>query len=257
VQADALEFLPTLDASSVQLTVFSPPYDGIRDYHSTWDPAVLLALGPELLRVTEEGGVCCVVLQDGTQDYAKTLTSFRTVTAWADCGWRLFECCIYQRQGRPGAWWNTRFRVDHEYIFMFLKGAKPRAFDKEPLKVPNPSAGKRHAGTDRRTDGRLIYPKHGRNAALKCRGTVWKYNTSTTEGNVVKARHPATMPDALARDLILCFSAPGDLVLDPMCGSGTTCVMAQELGRQWLGVEVAEEYVRVAQERVGGGGAQQ
>jgi hypothetical protein len=64
-----------------------------------------------------------MVIQDSTKDFAKSLTSFRTIVDWCDnIGFRLFECNIYNRQGTEGAWWKQRFRVDHEYMPIFLKG---------------------------------------------------------------------------------------------------------------------------------------
>jgi site-specific DNA-methyltransferase (adenine-specific) len=85
---------------------------------------------------------------------------------------------------------------------------------------------------------------------MKCRGTVWPYSTSNGEGNRLKLRHPATFPDRLAADLILCFSEPGDLVLDPMCGSGTACVMAKANQRRFVGIDISDDYCRIARERV-------
>jgi site-specific DNA-methyltransferase (adenine-specific) len=165
-------------------------------------------------------------------------------------GWRLFETVIYKRDGNPGAWWNQRFRVDHEYILIFFKGVKPKSFHKEHLMVPSKHAGKSYSGTDRLTNGGFKIIEKKTVNPLKCRGTVWQYSTSNTEGNRLKLQHPATYPDKLAGDLILCFSEPDGLVLDPMCGSGTTCVAAKQSGRQFIGIEISEEYCRIAQERL-------
>lgn len=247
---DCLELLPEQAAESVDLTLFSPPYDGIRDYGKNWS-LDFHALGRELYRVSKEGAICAVVIGDGTREFAKTLTTFRLAVDWVDhAGWRMFECCIYQRDGNPGAWWSQRFRVDHEYILLFLKGARPKSFDKEPLMVPSKHAGKIYTGTDRLTNGGLkpIPPKAVNQR--KCRGTIWRYSTSNAERNRLKLQHPATYPDRLAEDLIRCFSEPGDLVLDPMMGSGTTCVMAAQTGRRYLGIDVSAEYCAIARARL-------
>ena len=252
ITGDALQVLPTLPQESVALTVFSPPYDQIRDYHAKWDPQTLLDLAAPLLRVTVTGGLCCMVIQDGTRDFAKSLSTFRTAVHWCDVvGWRLFEACIYAKAGRPGAWWNQRFRVDHEYILMFLKGPRHRHFDKEGLKVPATYAGVTFGGSTRLTSGALRPLASSKVPALKCRGTIWPYPTANHERRPGKALHPATMPMGLASDLIRCFSAPCDLVLDPMCGSGTTLVAARDLGRQWLGIEISEEYAALARGALG------
>ncbi len=239
-----------MPADLVDLTVFSPPYDTIRDYQKGWQ-IDFPVLGKNVYRVTKTGGLCAVVINDGTRRFAKSLTSFRLVVDWCDkAGWRLFETCIYHRDGNPGAWWKNRFRVDHEYIFLFLKGERPKTFHKEPLMIPSKHAGRRYSGTDRLTNGQFkkIVPKTVN--PFKCRGTVWRYATSNTEGNKLKRQHPATYPDQLAEDLILCFSNAGEVVLDPMCGSGTTCVMALKNERQFIGLEINEAYCKVAQMRL-------
>lgn len=250
INADCMEALRGMPDGGFALTLFSPPYDGIRDYNGAWQTD-FPALGAELFRLTMDGGMCAVVMGDGTKNYAKTLTTFSLAVEWCKCaGWRLFECCLYHRDGNPGAWWSRRFRVDHEYILLFLKGDKPRIFDKQHLMVPAKHAGKIYSGTDRLTNGTT--KKIARKAVnpTKCRGTVWRYATSNSEGNKTKLRHPATFPDNLARDIILCFSREGDPVLDPMCGSGTTCVMAAKYGRRYTGVEISEEYCKIADERI-------
>lgn len=252
ITADCLAELPLIPNGVIDLVVFSPPYDGIRDYKKNWafDYA---ALGKELYRVVKNGGVCVVVMGDGTKEFAKSLTTFRLAVKWVDdIGWRLFETCIYKRDGNPGAWWTQRFRVDHEYILIFFKGNRLATFEKEHLMIPSKHAGRVYSGTDRLTNGgfKRIEPKAVN--PLKCRGTVWQYATSNTEGNKLKLRHPATFPDKLAEDLILCFSKPDEIVLDPMCGSGTTCVMALHNHRRYIGIDISEEYCQIARERLEG-----
>lgn len=249
-QGDCVSVTQKLAPGSVDLSVFSPPYDSIRTYKKGWT-FDFPALGASLHRATKDGGVCAVVIGDGTKEFAKSMTTFKLAIDWCEnAGWRLFESCVYQRDGNPGAWWRARFRVDHEYILLFFKGARPKTFDKTSLMVPSKHAGKIYSGTDRLTDGsfKKITPKAVN--PMKCRGTVWRYRTSNTEGNRLKLRHPATFPDNLAEDLILCFSDIGDTVLDPMCGSGTTCVMALKNRRNTLGIDINEEYCEIARERI-------
>jgi DNA modification methylase len=250
IQGDCLHILSDKTSDTVDLTVFSPPYDGIRDYNKQWS-FDFPALGKELYRVTRPGGVCAVVIGDGTKDFAKSLTTFRLAVDWCDqAGWRLFETCIYNRDGNPGAWWSQRFRVDHEFILIFFKGKRPKTFHKEPLMIPSKHAGKTYSGTDRLTNGGFKQIQQGVVNPMKCRGTVWRYSTSNAESNKVKLKHPATYPDKLAEDLILCFSDPGNLVLDPTVGSGTTCVMAARNERSYIGIDISEEYCAIARERL-------
>lgn len=234
----------------MDLALFSPPYDQVRDYGGDW-ALDLPQLGAELLRVVRDGGVCVVVIQDGTKDFAKSLSSFRLAVNWCDeVGWRLFECCIYQRDGRPGAWWRGRFRVDHEYILLFLKGGRPRYFDSEHLRIPSKHGNATWSGSQRKSDGSMERVVDAPIHALKCRGTIWKYATSNSESNRLKLQHPATYPGRLAEDLVRCFSPPGGVVLDPMAGSGTTCVAAQRWGRRFVGMDINGEYCEIARRRL-------
>lgn len=245
---DALDATRGLPAESVDLVLFSPPYDDVRDYQGGW-AIDLPALAVEALRVVKDGGFAVIVIGDGTKNFRKSMTTFRTAVAWEDAGWGLFESVIYSRDGRPGAWWASRFRVDHEHILMFFKGKRPRALTKDHLRVPTKHAGKAWTGTQRLTDGTTV-PIAATVADTKCRGTLWHYATSNSEGNKVKAAHPATYPDALARDIILACTAPGDLVYDPMMGSGTSVVVAAQEGRLYFGNDISPEYVEIATARL-------
>ncbi|MGE3109915.1 MAG: hypothetical protein AB7G11_16445 [Phycisphaerales bacterium] len=73
LHADALKALAELPVGHVDLTVFSPPYDGIRDYGKNWS-LDYKTLGSELFRAMTDGGVCAVVIGDGTKDFSKSLT---------------------------------------------------------------------------------------------------------------------------------------------------------------------------------------
>jgi DNA modification methylase len=249
LHANCVDALVGFPANSIDLTCTSPPYDDVRDYNGfCFD---YKALGKELYRVTKDGGICAVVIGDGTQDFAKSMTSMRLAVDWCDnAGWRMFETCIYSRHGRPGAWWNQRFRVDHEYIFLFLKGDRPKHFDKSHMKVKAKYAGTEWHGTTRNTAGEMIVNKPHVLADTKCRGSIWHYATSNTEGNRIKMEHPATFPDELAVDIIKCFSQEGETVLDPFVGSGTTAVAAAQYGRRYVGIDISEEYVALAKQRL-------
>lgn len=247
---DCLALLAEVPAGSVDLTVTSPPYDDLRRY-DTPTSLDLTALGKALFRVTRDGGVCAVVIGDASHAFAKSLTSFRLALSWCDqAGWCLFETCLYVRHGVPGPWWQTRFRVDHEFVFVFFKGRRPKTFRKDRLLIPAKHAGERVYYGPFARRGTASHGPPERVQAWKCRGIVWPYAASSSESNPAKLRHPATMPDRLAADLIMCFSEPDDLVLDPLMGSGTSVVMAARTGRRFLGVDVSPTYVRIARQRL-------
>jgi len=246
---DCVEGMKQLPNNCIDAVVTSPPYDSLRDYHGYgYD---LHATGQELFRVVKDGGIVAMVIQDQTKNFAKTLTSFRTIVDWCDnIGWRLFECVIYRKHGTEGAWWNKRFRVDHEYIPLFLKGDRPRYFNKEPLKVPSKHGGKVMSGSgNRRTNGVTTATVQRPINLTKCRGTVWDY-LMAGDKNKLKQQHPAVFPDKIPYDVISCFCPPNGLVLDPFMGCGSTAVVARKLNRCYLGFDVSKEYCKLAEIRI-------
>lgn len=249
LNCDCLDGLRKLPSNFIDMVVTSPPYDNLRNYHGF--KVDLSAVGKELFRVLKDGGIAVMVIQDQTKNYGKTLTSFRTIIDWCDnAGFKLFECLIYKKYGAEGAWWNKRFRVDHEYMPVFLKGEKPQYFNKEPLKIPSKWAGiTMTGGATRLTNGKTLPSRKITINPLKCRGTVWEYLTCG-DGSKLKHLHPATFPDKLPYDLIQCFCPPGGIVLDPFIGSGTTAIAAIKLGRKFIGMEISPEYCKLAEKRI-------
>ena len=246
---DSLKALKNLPPNSIDLMVTSPPYDSIRDY--TGFSLDLKGIGKELFRVMKEGGIAVMVMQDQTKNFAKSLTSFRTAIDWVDnAGFKLFETTIYRKYGAEGAWWTKRFRVDHEYMFIFLKGERPAYFNKEPLKIPSKHGGKTMTGGGTRlTNGIRIPTRKIHINPMKCRGTIWEYMTAG-DGTRLKHEHPATFPDKLPYDFIQCFSPENSVVLDIFMGSGTTALAAIKLNRNFLGFDISQKYVDLAKKRI-------
>ncbi len=83
INGDCLGVLSHIKDNAVDLVTFSPPYDSIRDYKSEWR-FDYTALGQALYRVTKDGGICSVVVGDGTKDFAKSLTTARLTVDWCD-----------------------------------------------------------------------------------------------------------------------------------------------------------------------------
>lgn len=77
--------------------------------------------------------------------------------------------------------------------------------------------------------------------------SIWVMPTESAK----RIGHPAPFPVELPRRLIKLYTYPGDVVLDPFCGSGTTCVAAKALGRQFIGIELNPDYCRLAEQRLG------
>jgi site-specific DNA-methyltransferase (adenine-specific) len=246
---DAVGELKKFPNNSIDLIVTSPPYDGIRKYNGF--SLNLHATGKEIYRVLKRGGVAVMVIQDQTKNFGKSLTSFRTIVDWVDnIGFKLFETVIYRKYGAEGAWWNKRFRVDHEYMPIFLKGDKPQYFNKEYLKIPSKHGGKTLTGGGTRlTNGIRISTRPIKINLMKCRGTIWEYLTAG-DGSRLKHQHPATFPNQLPYDFIQCFCPENGIVLDPFVGSGTTVVAAKNLNRNYIGIDISEEYCKIARQRI-------
>ena len=169
---------------------------------------------------------------------------------------------------------GNRYSQTFEYMFIFSKG-RPKTANLICDK-PNKWAGSTNWGrnTDRGKDGQLRQRKDIKPVEeFSPRNNIWRYvpfyeKDEAAEGVVASEirryivgggigqtdrsayKHPATFPSALAEDNILTWSKPGDVVLDPMCGSGTTCLAAQRLDRQFIGIDVSKEYCKLACRRL-------
>jgi site-specific DNA-methyltransferase (adenine-specific) len=249
INIDCVEGMKKLPDNCIDLVVTSPPYDNLRNYDGF--NLNLSEVGKEIFRVLKDGAIAAMVIQDQTKNFGKTLTSFKTIIDWCDNnGFKLFECIIYRKYGAEGAWWNKRFRVDHEYIPLFLKGKKPKYFNKEPLKIPSKWANvTMTGGATRCTNGKTLSSRKIKINPMKCRGTVWEYLTCG-DGDKLKHQHPATFPDKLPMDLIVCFCPEGGIVLDPFMGSGTTAIAALKLNRKFIGFEISQKYCELAYKRI-------
>ena len=86
--------------------------------------------------------------------------------------------------------------------------------------------------------------------AEKIKGNVWEYVVGKNAIDQESKNHPAPFPYALAKDHIISWTNEGDLVFDPMCGSGTTCVAALDNKRNFIGIDISSEYCELAKKRV-------
>lgn len=247
--------LDTIASESVGLVMCSPPYDTLREYGGGYE-FDLKELGKQVHRILRPGGVAVVVIQDQIVHGGRSLTTFRMIMDWCIfTGFTLFETLIYNRHGAPGAASRFRFRCDHEYMPVFLKGMKPAHFHPEHMASAAVNSGlSLPSGAARRmANGKVKYSKSKVTIAeTTSRGTVWKYSIGqdmAAQDSRAKFIHPATYPDKLAYDHILCWTAPGDLVVDPFVGSGSTAVAALAAGRRCIGIDVNDNYIRLAKER--------
>lgn len=248
---DCRTTLAKLPAECVDLVVTSPPYDELRTYKGhKWNFEIFMEVAEGLSRVLKDGGVIVWVVNDQTINGSETLTSCKQKIYFREnCGLNIHDTMIYQKDNYIPQNGN-RYEQGFEYTFVLSKG-KPNTVNllREASKQPGRIAYARfrEANGNTKLQHTLKPTKED-----KVKSNVWNYFAgymlSTKDKEAFE--HPAIFPEALARDHILSWSNEGDIVYDPFSGSGTTCKVADRLGRAWFGSEIAEEYQSVALRRI-------
>ena len=163
-------------------------------------------------------------------------------------GWYLRQDIIWHKPNPMPESVQDRCTKAHEYIFLMSKSQKYH-YDHEAIKDPV----KQDWGTRDRTDGKYhnegsgLQPHSGleKSYEMANKRSVWTVNTKPYAG-----AHFAVFPSDLIEPCILAGAAPGQVVLDPFMGSGTTAQVAQTLGRQYLGCELNPEYEALQKKRL-------
>jgi len=249
IKGDAIKEMGKIESGNIDLTVTSPPYDNLRDYKGyIFD---FEGIAKELYRVTKQGGVVVWVVGDAVVNGSETGTSFKQALYFKEIGFNLHDTMIWNKGNftAVGAL-KARYAPVFEYMFVLTKG-KVKTFN--PIKDrKNKHYGDKYHQTVRQKDGTT---KNGHGKGKKRitefgqRHNIWLL---FPEQSNTKRCHPAQYPEQLAHDHIISWSNEGDLVLDPMCGSGTTCKMAKILNRKFIGIEISEEYCKIAEDRLKG-----
>lgn len=231
--------------NSVDLTVTSPPYDELRSYKGYSFDFEGIARG--LLRVTKKGGVVVWVVGDKIKKGSKSLTGFRQAIFFQEIGFNVHDIMIYKKKNTPFMRSNG-YTNCFEFMFILSKGA-PKTFN--PLKTKTARQGQELLPFNKGPDG--VNKKILKELkAEKTLTNIWEYAVGLggTTSDKIAFQHPAVFPEKLAEDHILSWSNEGDLIFDPMCGSGTTCKMATKNNRLYLGCDISSEYVDIAKKRL-------
>lgn len=243
--ADCLEGMRKLPDGIVDAVVTSPPYDSLRSYGGgvaigkSWSEDVWRPIISELFRVVKPGGVVVWVVGDAVIDGSETGTSFRQALHAIDSGFRLHDTMIYQKRN-PIPQNHRRYEQAFEYMFVFSKG-EPNTFN--PIRVQTIHAGETTNWGGRKTimDANQCR-RHRKDDFLEVKPSKIHTNIFSYSIGGSKTGHPAVFPMQLAIDQIATWSRPGDLILDPFMGSGTTAIAAIREGRNFIGYELNEEY---------------
>ena len=267
---------------SVQLVVTSPPYNVGKPYDQHDDNLpmgeylnMLERVFSECWRVLVKGGRLCVnVANVGRTPYIPLSASVTVLLAeqWLHRGEIIWDrgasAGVSTAWGSFGSSRNPVLRDVHEYILVFSKdsflfenggptGATGGEFASWTRSVWRPEQRvpevqrkvlqKLRYAREKGKDDQWLAEQIARAADVVYQEpgeTVWQMQTAGQNG------HPAPFPEELPRRLILLYSRPGDVVLDPFMGSGTTAVAAMKEGRQYIGYDVSETYCQQARERI-------
>ena len=259
VLGNNVDVMRDMQEGIIDLTVTSPPYDDLRTYNdsSKWDFDVFKRVAEQLYRVTAPGGVVMWNVNDATIKGGESGSSFRQALYFMEMGFTLHDTMIYEKSGIAFASGPKRVRYSQafEYMFVLSKG-KPKTVN-IIMDKPNKWAGITTWGNakSRQKDGTLV--DSGKKSKpireFGARTNIWYIKNSGGFGQKDKSayKHPATMPMEMATGHIRTWTNEGDTVFDPFMGSGTTGIAAQELGRDFIGIEIDQEYFNLAQDRMG------
>lgn len=246
---DCLEGLRLLNDNSIDLTVTSPPYDGLRTYNGySFD---FENIAKELYRVTKDSGVIVWIVNDSTVKGSESGTSFKQALFFKEVGFNLWDTMIWRKTNPiPNDTRQNRYIQAFEYMFVLSKG-KPKTCNylKEKSKcggkITNNTSQIKSNGNSR--EDRIKARKGMVVNEYKILTNIW--DCSSVHKNE-KTKHPAQFPEQLVENHIVSWSNDGDTVLDPFIGSGTTAKMASLNGRNYIGFEVSKEYCAIAKVRV-------
>ena len=238
-----LDTMKRMPDNFIDLTVTSPPYDGLRTYNGYSFPFENIA--KELYRITKDGGVVVWVVGDATVKGSESGTSFRQALYFKEIGFNLHDTMMYRKINYIPLTHN-RYEQEFEYMFIFSKG-KPKTFN--PIMVECKTKGSKTNGrTFYQTNSQNIPTEGHKNDAVKeykQRGNVWEVPT-----NAGAKGHPAQFPEQLANDHIISWSNEGDIIYDPFAGSGTTGKMAILNKRKCIMSEISSEYCDIIKKRL-------
>lgn len=237
---DCLELMKDISDKSIDLVITSPPYDDLRNYNSKVD---FKAVAQELYRIIKDGGVIVWNVNDKIKNGSKSLTSFRQALLFYEIGFNVNDVMIWKKTNPMPQVKQPRYNQCFEYMFIFSKG-KPKTFN--PIMVDCKSAGKEYKSTCKKiTKGKERTYKEFNINKQKIDNNIWEFAVAQN-----KTKHPAVFPLELPSRHIQSWSNEGDVVLDPFMGSGTTGIACKNLNRNFIGIELDENYFNIAKERI-------
>lgn len=259
ILGDCREKLKELEDNSIDLIITSPPYadnrpgtyGGIKpDTYVVW----FLPISAEMLRVLKPTGTFILNIKERTIKGERHPYVLNLILAMREQGWLWTEEFIWHKKNAYPGKWPNRFRDAWERLLQFNKQRKFRMYQEEVM-VPMGAWAKSRLSnlseTDKTRDNSRVGSGFGKNVSNWLgRNKAYPTNVLHTATECDNKNHSAAFPEALPEWFIKLFTRQGDWVLDPFLGSGTTCVVAQRMERNSLGIELLESYYKAAKERV-------
>jgi len=259
VLGDSRKVLQRLPDACVDLVVTSPPYadqrmqsyGGVRpDHYVEW----FMPIAQELHRVLKNDGSFILNIKERAVDGERHTYVLELILAMRKIGWRWTEEYIWSKQNSfPGKWPN-RFRDAWERCLHFTKQAD-FVMHQEAVMVPVGDWHRERFKSPSKADSKRPASKVGN--TLSRRVANWSDRSLAFPTNVLSLPtecrnrgHAAAFPTSLPSWFIKLLTLPGEIVMDPFVGSGTTAVAAKELDRRYVGVELSPIYAAAAAKRV-------
>ncbi len=256
---DCLELLKNVESDSVSLIMTSPPYAQRRKNSYGGVKAAeyvewFLPIGRELFRVLKPTGSMVICIKEHVENGERHTYVIDLIKALREQGWRHTDEYVWiKRNSMPGRWPN-RLRDGWERLLHFNKQKHFAMYQDAVMVDRKPNTGKRveHLSEN---DCRRMKSKTGSTfgknmSRWKDREMVYPSNVLILATETQNRGHSAVFPERLPEFFIKLFTLPGDLVLDPFAGSGTVGAVCKRLGRRFLGMEIQQQYVDLARNRI-------
>jgi len=243
-ECDCRDLLRQIESESVDLAITSPPYSMGKEYETgaNLDNFINMhtQLFPEIYRILKPGGHICWQIGYHVHDRICEPLDFyvhQEAKKFADLNLRNRIIWTFGH----GVHANQRFSGRHETVMWYTKG-DDYYFNVDAVRVPQKYPGKKH----------YKGPKKGQysgNPAGKNPSDVWEI-PNVKARHVEKTEHPCQFPVALVSRLVRALTRPGELVVDPFAGVGTSGVVCALEGRSFVGAETVSRYAQIGRERI-------
>ena len=256
---DCGDILKGIPDASIDLIFTSPPYADQRkhvyggispDEYVSW----FLPKAEQFLRVLKPTGTFILNIKERVVNGERHIYVLDMILEMRKQGWLWTEEFMWHKKNSfPGKWPN-RFRDNWERLLQFNKTKKFNMYQDAVMVPVGDWAKDRLANlseTDKTRDESKVRSGFGKNVSNWVgRDMVYPTNVIHMATECSNRNHSAVFPLELPKWFIKLFTQPGDFVLDPFIGSGTTALAAIELGRNYVGIDVNQEYVQLSQSRV-------